>query len=338
LIAPLARLAARRCARPVAVLTLVAAAAALALQTSDAAALARREIWLVLGALALVLLTHATARLTADWRERDADAFGGAPRTRVEIAAMLWLGAWFTGTLGAASLALLAEVRAGQSAPAPRELGRTELVGFGAARDDLRWSARLTPPAGARALELELGFIATDVASTLELRATRGTLTTRTVEVISAPTRLKVELPAGDGEVAFELARTAGAGVVYSASGAALWLASDADARLASAQFTLHALVGLAAWCALALALGVLLPPSLAAATTLVLSAPSALGEHPAWRAWTPWGGLFEALEALEIGHIPAAPTLAQCASAALLCAVTLVGAARGLTSWRNAR
>lgn len=338
MIAPLAHLAARRCARPAALFTLAAAAAALALQSSGAAALLRREAWLVLGALALALLTHAAARLTAEWRERDADAFGGAPRTRLEIAATLWLGAWLAGAAGAALLALFAELRAGPGEAAPRELGRAECVAFNPAGDDLRWSARLTPPSGARALELELGFVATDVAATVELRARRGAFATRTQQVVSAPTRVAVELPAGEGEVEFELARTAGAGVVYSASAEVLWLAAAADARLASVQFAAHALVGLAAWCALALALGIVLPASLAAATALALSVPSALGEDPAWRAWTPWGGLFEALEALEIGHIPAAPTWSACASATLLCGAVLLAAARGLTSWRNAR
>lgn len=338
MIAPLAHLAARRCAHPVAVLTLGAAAAALALQSDGHAALLRRESWVVLGALALALLTHAAARLTADWRERDADAFGGAPRTKLEIAATLWAGAWIAGAAGAALIAVLAELRAGQREPAPRELGRAAIVAFNAAHEDLRWSARLTAPSAARALELELGFVATDVAATVELRARRGPFATSTRRVISAPTRVRVELPAGVGEVEVELARTAGAGVVYSTRDAALWLAPSADARLASVQFAAHALVGLAAWCALALALGIVLPASLAAATALALSVPSALGEHPAWRAWTPWGGLFEALDALEVGHIPAAPTLSACASAASLCALALFGAARGLTSWRNAR
>lgn len=338
MIAPLAHLAARRCARPVALLTLAAAAAALALQSSGSAALLRREAWLVLGALALALLTHAAARLSAEWRERDADAFGGAPRTRLEIAASLWLGAWLAGAAGAALLALFAEVRAGPRGKAPRELARAELVGFNSARDDVRWSARLTPPSGARALELELGFVATDVAATVELRAKRGPFATRTQQVISAPTRMAVEIPVGGGEVEFELERTAGAGVVYSTSDTALWLAAAAKTRLASVHFAAHALVGLAAWCALALALGSVLPASLAAATALALSVPSALGEDPAWRAWTPWGGLFEALEALEIGHIPAAPTWSAFASATLLCVLTLLAAARGLTSWRNAR
>jgi len=338
LIAPLAHLAARRCARPAAVLTLAAAAAALALQSNGAAALLRREAWLVLGALALTLLTHATARLSAEWRERDADAFGGAPRTRLELAATLWLGAWLAGAAGAALLALFAEVRAAENASAPRELGRVELVAFNSAGEDVRWSTRLAPPSDARALELELGFVATDVAATVELRARRGPFATRTQQVISAPKRVAVELPAGAGEVEFELVRTAGAGVVYSASGAALWLADAANARLASVMFAANALVGLAAWCALALALGGVLPASLAAATALALSVPSALGEHPAWRAWTPWGGVFEALAALEVGHIPAAPGLDSGASAVLLCALALGGAARGLTSWRSAR
>jgi hypothetical protein len=348
-IAPLVLLAARRVA-PASTRWIVAAAAAALVWNARSStaptgmsarsleALARRETWAALGAVVAVLGVYRAACLALDWRQRDADAFAGAPRSRFEIALASWSGAWLAALVLASFVGAIAEISARSSHETEREVGRAPITSSAAAKDDLRFTASLEAPASARWLELHLGFIATDVSALVELRAERGASVSAHEQLVSSRSRMRVALPAGDGSVQVRLTRTAGRGVVFLAGGEALFLGAAHSSRWASLALLAHAALALAAWCALALGLGAHLPPTLAAASALALSVPSFLGESALWARWTPWGALPAAFEALALGVTPAWPDASLVASTAGAVAVGLALATRGLHTWRSAR
>ncbi len=349
MIAPLAALAARRVAPPSTRWIVAVAAAALVWNARSGAAptgvsarsleaLARRETWAALGAVVAALAVYRTACLALDWRRRDADAFAGAPRSRFEVALASWSGAGLAALVLALFVGAAAELSARSSHETEREVGRASIASSAAANDDLRFAATLDAPSSARWLELHLGFIATDVSALVELRAERGESVTVHEQLISSRSRMRVALPAGDGSVDVRLTRTDGRGVVFLASGEALFLGAAHSSRWASVALFAHAALALAAWCALALGLGAHLPPTLAAASALALSVPSFLGESAAWSRWSPWGALPDAFEALAIGVTPAWPAASLAASTAVAVALGLALATRGLHTWRSAR
>jgi hypothetical protein len=348
-IAPLAVLAASRAAPASTRWILALAALALAwnarsssaptaLSAHSLAVLARRETWISLGALSSVLVVYRTACLALDWRRRDADAFAGAPRSRLEIAFASWAGAWLAALLLALAVGALAEFNARAAHVAEREVGRAPIHSAAAATDELRLDVALEVPDGARWLELDLGFIATDVSALVELRATRGAAAHASRKLVSSRTRARVELPTAPGTVQVRLTRLEGRGVVFLATDEAVWLGAARSSRWASLALAAHAALAFAAWCALALGLGAHLPPTLAAAASLALSVPSFFGENAAWTHWSPWGALPQAFEALGLGLTPAWPDASNLATALAVVAFGLVFAARGLRTWRSAR
>ncbi len=346
MIAAFARLAARRCAPPrtLAILALSALAlvwsnreSALGLDPAARDALARRELWAVLSALGAALLTHAAASLASDWRRRDVDAFGGAPQSRATVALASWLGAWCVACALGAAMALVCEARP-EGPTLARELGRAPLETNASAWDEVRLQTRLAPPERAHSVELRLGMIPLDVSADVELCARRGEAVRCVERRVSASTALRVELPAGAGDIELTLRRRAGGAVVFLARDEAIWLGAARSARWVSALTWLHLSLALGALLALAFALGARLPPVLAAASSLALTLPAWLGEHALWSAASPWGGWFNALDAVGRGSAPAAPGAAQYATALGVVAVSLALAARGLQTWRTSR
>ncbi len=344
MIAAFAWLAARRCAPPRTLAILALCALALAWSTRNAAsdldavardALARRDVWSVFALLSTALATHAAASLASDWRRRDVDAFGGAPRARSAVALASWLGAWGAACALGAAAALWCEARPA-GPPLVRELARAPLESRASALDDLRLQARLEAPQDARAVELELGLVPIDVYADVELCARRGDESRCVERRLSRRTLLRVETPAGEGELELTLRRRAGGAVVFLARDHVVWLGAAASSRWVSALVWLHLALALGALLALALALGTRLPPALAAASTLSLTLPAWLGEHELWSRLAPWGGLFSALDAVGRAATPAAPLAAQCVSGLALVAVSLAFAARGLETWRT--
>lgn len=346
MIAALARLAARRCLPTSTRWILVAAGAALVWSARSAApslepsardALERHERWFALGAFAAALMLHRAACLALDWRRRDADAFGGAPRSRSQIALASWLGAWTAACVVSVFVAVLAEARTA-GASLERELGRVPIIADAAAADQVRLRALLEAPTNARWIELELGFIATDVTADVTLSARRGAAERSAQQRVSSRTRMRVEVPPGAGPVELTLVRSAGRAVVFLTGGEALWLGAAVSPRWASASAVSHWWLAFAAWTAVAFALGAYLPPTLAALTALALAVPAWFGEHPAWSTWSPWGALPSAFEALGRGVTPAPPALTHAAGAAVCIALALWLAARGLRTWRAPR
>lgn len=346
MIAPLARLAARRCLPPSTCGILVFAALALiwnaqsvatGLAPAARAALERHERWLALGAVAAAVVLHRTACLALDWRRRDADAFGSSPRSRGAIALASWLGAWSAACVVGGFTAALAEARSA-GAPVERELGRARIATESAAGDDLRLRATLAAPANARWVELELGFIAVDVSADLILSARRGDQELRSEQRVSSRTRMRAPLPPGEGAVELTLMRRAGRAVVFLTEGEAVWLGAAASPRWMSVFAAAHWALAFAAWSAIAFSLGAFLPPILAALLALALAIPGWFGEHPAWSTWSPWGALPSVFEALDRGVTPAPPSLAQLGGAAVCIAFALMLAAHGLRTWRSPR
>ncbi len=346
MIAAFARLAARRCAPPRTLAILALSALALAWSTRSSPlgldlgardALARRELWSTFTLLSAALLAHAAASLSYDWRRRDADAFGGAPRARAAVALASWLGAWCAACALGVAAALVSEARpAGPSLA--REVGRSALAASALAQDELRLRAELSAPRAARSVELELGLVPTDVFAEVELCARRGAESRCVGRRLSARSTVRVELPPGEGRIELTLRRRAGGALVFLARDQAVWFGSAIPARWVSALVWLHYALALAALLALAFALGTRLPPVLAAASALSLALPAWLGEHELWSALAPGGGLFAALEAVGRGAAPAPPSAEQCVSSLALTALALALAARGLESWRTTR
>ena len=348
MIAPLALLAARRTAPASTLGILAASAAALAWATCGARGssvdartaelLARDESWLVLGGLIAVLTAYRAATLGLDWRRRDADAFGGAQRSRASIAFSSWLGAWAATLALISALAGFVELRVRDAGTGDRELGRVAIASNAAPDDRVRLRATVDPPAGARWLELGLGFIATDVSASVELTARRGEHERTTKQLVASPTRMRVEAPPGDGPLELLLRRTGGHAIVYVTGDELIGLGDPISLRVSSLALFAHWALALAAWTALAFGLGAHLPPLLAALLALTLGVPSLGGEHPLWRCCTPWGALPQAFESLGRCAAPTPPGALAIASTALIVAASLALAARGLRTWRTPR
>jgi len=347
-IAPLATLSARRVA-PRSTWILLAATAGALLWGSNSespaqidarflAALQRRETWTTLGALLAALVVYRASTLSLDWRRRDSDAFSGAPRSRLDLALSMWTGAFGAALTLTLALAVFVEGRAVDAAPWDRELGRARVTSSDGPHDERRLLASLSTPRGARWIELDLGFLATEVSATLELTARRDGDIRRVTRLVSSRTRLRVAAPNGDGEVELELRRSSGGGLVFLATDEVKFLGDAHSPRWASVVLALHASLAAAAWIALAFALGAYLPPLLASIAAFALATPSWLGEHPAWSSASPWGSLPGALEAAGRGAIPALPEASVVASTAVVVALSLALATRGLRTWRVTR
>ena len=357
----LASLAARRALAP-GVVVLAAAVLALALRADWGAgsaglaaeageyraalarASAREGVWSIAVLAILPLLVVRAARVVSGWRAGEGDWLGSRAAGRGSILLSTWLGTWIGGAILLAAVYFAVEASAGSLVSRERTWRRAGEIALPKAAwitagSPASWTAGAREnawPAGSRA-RIELGFAAgTNAAAGIVLRARRASVERVARERLSGRGSLEVEIPPGDGPLAFDVA--------CEREGSRAFVVSDAmevwepGARESSAGLEILARLALAlgAWTALAIGLGAWL-----SAPTAALSIAAAW--IPAWLAdrspdWLPAADLWSALATAGSARVPRTIEPITLVSSAVLAAAGLALGAAGLSRWRTAR
>ena len=304
----------------------------------------RQGVWTLLLILVAPLLVHRAASTLERWREEDAEWLASRPVSRLGVLVAAFLGTWLAGALVLAGIGVLAEVAAGGSGPTSRldrELSHASVVLF---EDEgpARWEQTDCPlaelPAGTRArlrptVALGSGPVVSlrITASSSGGEAERAEATAR----ISGRSVVEVPVPAGaEGHLVLELAREGpGAVLVLPPDGGEILVPLGSD-RWVGVELLARLLVAAGAWIAVGLGLGAWMRPPVAALGVFALWA------LPWWwglgATWVPGGDLPRVWGMLGEGIAPPLPDARGLVGFAVLLAVGLGAAIRGLSRGRS--
>jgi hypothetical protein len=282
------------------------------------------------------------ARTIGAWRAGEVEWLASRAASRSTILAGTWAGHCAAAWLVLAATGVIAEVRAGASAPSLELSGRigSERSSWVEGRRSLVWRAMDPGRAaaeGSRArFELALGS-SSGAGSGVILSARRigsgavAPIETRVEKRIGTRGDIEIEIPRGTGDVEFSLACGSGEDRVFLLSERGELWTPVASGRWASGVILERAALALAAWLALAIGLGGWMSASSAAALILVIWLPAWMSSEPS--AIWPGGDLFAALAIAGRGRVPP-PIDAR----SLACAALAIAAGFGLARWSIAR
>ncbi len=357
----LASLAARRTLAP-GVIAIAAAVLALALRAdwgggsaglaveagerggALARASAREGVWSIAVLAILPLLLVRAARVVGTWRSGEGDWLGSRSAGRGSILVSTWLGTWIGGAILLGMVFVAVETSAGSFAsrqPTWRRAGEIELPSAAWITADApsRWTADANEsawPAGSRA-RIDLAFgTGTGAAADVVLRARRGTQERSATARFVSHGSVEVEIPPGDGPLAFEIrCERAGSRAFVASDAMEVW---EPGAREASAGLEILARLALAlgAWTALAIGLGAWLSAPTAALAIAAAWIPIWLADRA--HSWIPAADLWNALAIAGAGRVPRAIEPTAIAASAVLASIGLAIGSAGLRRWRSAR
>jgi hypothetical protein len=293
--------------------------------------LERRGLWIALAAtLALATLARAAGQHRR-WRERELDFVAAAPLARPSWLVSTWCGDALALAVLVAACGGFVELALGGATSSQCVVGNVALprIALVESRSRVEWELESAPEVA----HARLALLVAGGGRAAEVRwlARRGELASATTATVGLATTLELELPRGEGPVAFELERLA-VGAIVVADPAGLTLTTPvADDRVASFALALRLWPALCAADALALGLGTWLSvaSAFAAAACLWLVAWLAVSATPLVPAYD-W---FEALDWIAAGLVAPQPELASFVGAAGLVIVGLrIGAARAWT------
>jgi hypothetical protein len=305
---------------------------------------AREGVWSIAVLAILPLVLARAARVIGNWRAGEGDWLGSRAAGRGSILFATWLGTWIGGGILLAAVFLAVEASAGSFAargPTLRRAGEIALPRMGWITSDApaRWIAGAGEsawPEGSRA-RIELAFgTGTGAGTEATLRARRGTEERAASARFVAHGSVEVELPPGDGALAFEIAcERAGSRAFVASDAMEVWEPGPRESAAGLAILARLALA-LATWTALAMGFGAWLSAPSAALAIAAAWIPAWLAERSP--AWLPAADLWDALATAGSGRVPRAIDPAAVASSAILVAIGLALGHAGLRRWRTAR
>jgi len=289
----------------------------------------RQALWLVFALLALPALVVGAAAVGSLWRQRDADWLGWRPISRTGVLGSAWLGILSTATLLVTLTALVAEATPGPAPAAWRFARVLEHDALALHPGEQQKSLRLEAlPDGTR-LRIEV-TVAPGSGPVATIRATLGD-SSQTASVFG---RRTLELTATDGarELVFE--RSGEGAVLVLPSRSIDVIEPAASMHLASWELAWRMLLALAAWSAVALALGTWMRTAYAAGVTASLALLST--RWLAELSFLPGADLARAWRLIGEGLLPPAVAWPQVACVLLVVALGLTVARRGLERGRS--
>jgi hypothetical protein len=342
-------------------------------QVAIAHGLVRQGIWSGACIALIPFLVLRSASTVSAWRRGEVDWLGSRAATRTTVLAWTWLGAFAAAAIVVAAIALTAEARIANATPGFRYAGELGPPGSGwvEGRRALEWQcadpgARAAPGTRMRlALVLAVGSApgaeivleahraprtnasvrdgaagasargkAAGASVAVEAAGASAPTHARAVQRIGTRGAIEIELPRGDGDLAFSLSCAHDGERAYALSTRGeLWTPVASD-RAAGVALFARACSAVAAWTALAIGLGAWMHAASATLFLLALMLPAWMATDPP--SFVPGGDLFAALAIVGEGRVPPALDPRVLLTSAAAVAVGLALARWSLASWRR--
>jgi hypothetical protein len=313
--------------------------------TAIARGLAREGAWVAVLIGILPLLVVRAARLVPRWRAGEGDWLGSRALGRPAIAASTFVGT-FAGAAGllAATCAVIelstgeagSTLRRSGSIPLPAAAWITPETPLVVTVPSSKALARSTPgdlDKGTRArVELAFGDAAGSAAEIVLLARRSDREIVRRARLATHGT-VEVELPLGEGPLEIVITAPLAGSRAYLVTGEIELWTPEASERAGSRAVIARLLPAVLAWIALAFGLGAWM--SAASATWAVVAAWTAIWLSDARPAWLPGADLWEALDTVGAGRVPAHADVRSLGVALLFAFVGLCLVVLGTRRWR---